>query len=88
MPQAATLLQLASGSATHHFCIWRIVKLVLLLPLLDSLHKSVFYSIIELANCLYMSASEVLSVSGARETLHCPVRAQTSSLLSRYPAPG
>ena len=49
-------MQPASSSATHHFCVWCIDKLVLLLVLLKSLHKSVFYSIIKLANWLYIPA--------------------------------
>ena len=67
-------MQLASTSTTHHFCIWCVIKLVFLvalLPLLDSLHKSVFHGTIKLANCLYRSAAEVVSVSGACEALHC-----------------
>lgn len=91
MAQAAPHMQLASRSITHHFCIWciaELVNLLPLLPLLNSLHKSVSCGTIQVANMLYISAAEIINVAGAREALHCRVRAQKSSLLSSCPAPG
>ena len=69
MAEAAPHMQLASRSITHHFCIWCIAELVILLPLLpllNNLHKSVSCGTIQVANMLYISAADIISVVHVR----------------------